>query len=413
MQRMQWSAAGVVLAGLMGGLLAGCGGSVGSGGNGDTPAGGSNAQADTYIGTTTPTGFLDGVVNMTLDHGTSFFSLTNEDSYGMGSNATYAGDYSAEGNWIALMPENATGGPFYTLEVQGGAAIVDMGSDLGPVVMAQSSNCLGLTGAEDFQFITLGDPAPQDLTVQGYGHVTITPKSGGTAVQAGWSFSNYDLTGMDGSDEKPAALADGLCAPSAEGYATTVPATVNGTQVLFTVDVGQTGFFVMDRDFTSQLPALVGVEKPAQALGAAAVAGVSYEGIEFDAMASSPQAVPPRQMTAPVRFANGVGSAMTGGVFANDDPAQAAASDLTLDLGAEDASNNGLFPAVRLTTPDPQQMCAGRPYGGTDAAGNPTCVLQGVAVAGNPGGKYALFVTVANVADSAGTSMIQFLLYQK
>ncbi len=99
---------------------------------------------------------------------------------------------------------------------------------------------------------------------------------------------------------------------------------------------------------------------------------------------------------------------MTGGVFANDDPAQAAASDLTLDLGAEDASNNGLFPAVRLTTPDPQQMCAGRPYGGTDAAGNPTCVLQGVAVAGNPGGKYALFVTVANVADSAGTSMIQF-----
>ncbi len=232
--------------------------------------------------------------------GRVFFSLTNEDSYGLGSNATYAGDYSAGGNWIALMPENATGGPFYTLEVQGGAAMVDMGSDLGPVVMAQSSNCLGLTGGEDFQFITLGDPAPQDLTVQGYGHVTITPKSGGTAVQGGWSFSDYDLTGMDGSDEKPAALADGLCAPSAEGYATTVPATVNGTQVLFTVDVGQTGFFVMDRDFTSQLPALVGVEKTRAGAGRGrSCRGVSYEGIEFDAMASSPQAVPPRQMTAP------------------------------------------------------------------------------------------------------------------
>jgi hypothetical protein len=40
---------------------------------------------------------------------------------------------------------------------------------------------------------------------------------------------------------------------------------------------------------------------------------------------------------------------MIGGVFPNDDPTQPPGENVTIDLGTQDANNNGLYPAATIT----------------------------------------------------------------
>jgi hypothetical protein len=115
---------------------------------------------------------------------------------------------------------------------------------------------------------------------------------------------------------------------------------------------------------------------------------------------------------------------MTGGAYPNDDVTQTPPSNITIDLGTQDSSNNGLYKSVTVTVPDTYRTCIQQPYGGTDANGKPTCIFQGEAVAGNPSGKYAVFVTVNDLglqsyADTAvgghftPYGAMDFFLYQQ
>ena len=87
---------------------------------------------------------------------------------------------------------------------------------------------------------------------------------------------------------------------------------------------------------------------------------------------------------------------MTGGGYKADDVTQTPATNITIDLGAQDAQN-GLYKSVTVTVPDTYGDCVQQTYGGKDVNGNPTCIFHGEAVIGNPNGKYAIFITVADL----------------
>jgi hypothetical protein len=92
-------------------------------------------------------------------------------------------------------------------------------------------------------------------------------------------------------------------------------------------------------------------------------------------------------------------------------------SNVTIDLGQQDSSNNGLYKNVTVTVPDTYTACVALPFGGADASGNPTCIFHGVAVAGNPNGKFVLFVTVNDVSLAishyTADAALEFFLYQQ
>ena len=113
----------------------------------------------------------------------------------------------------------------------------------------------------------------------------------------------------------------------------------------------------------------------------------------------------------------GSGTAVTGGAYPNDDVTQTPLSNITIDLGQQDASTNGLYTGVTVTVPDTYSACATTSFGGTDANGNPTCIFHGDAIVGQPNGKYVVFVTVNDVSLAishyTADAALDFFLYQQ
>ena len=406
---------------LLGAGMAGCsGGSAGTGTAvtpGLSPAPTPTAL-NTYVGAQPPGGFWEGVYGMALDSQTKYFTFTDQNYYGLQTGgAKIVGNFQNTNGFLKLNVTDSntplTGTTVntqpYILEFPGNGALLDTSGANAPTVFAESSGCPAFGGAVAFQFIQLGGLTGSDPTQQGYGRVKVSTS------QSAWTFSGFDLFGIDGTDQKPAALSDGVCAQSAEGYVTTSPTTINKTSVVYTTAIGAGGFFIMDRDVASNQSPLVGMLVPTAPLNTVALAAATYLGFEYDSFGKTPQTAHTDVVTQPVQFAGGTGGGtkIVGGVFPQGDATQTPLSNLTLDMGTQDPGNNGLYPSVVATLPDPTQACVGRAYGGTDSSGNATCIFPGVAVADNPGGKYALFVTINNPIDSRGSSTIQFLLYQK
>jgi hypothetical protein len=112
---------------------------------------------------------------------------------------------------------------------------------------------------------------------------------------------------------------------------------------------------------------------------------------------------------------------MTGGVFPNDDVTSTPNSDIQISLGAQDGTLNGLYSSASITVLDPAQNCAnfvlfslsGIVTTGINAQGYTTCTFPAVAVAGNPEGKYAVFVNSYNWAVRYGGAPMQLYLVQQ
>ena len=110
---------------------------------------------------------------------------------------------------------------------------------------------------------------------------------------------------------------------------------------------------------------------------------------------------------------------MTGGIFPNDDVTQIPNADTIVNLGKQDAILNGLYTGASITVLDPQQNCANYTGSGEKATssindqGYFTCTFAAVAIAGNPEGKYALFITSYNWAAQLGGAPMQIYLFQQ
>ena len=416
----RWEIVGACL--LLSAGLIGCGGTTANNNNDSIPG---STQVHAYVGTQVYVGTFGGIYGLKTDHNTNYFNVTDADPSAQGD-FNYVGNFSATNQFQNLNVTEYAGPTLggstpgempLMLEVPGDAAVVESYNlgGLPPVVFAESNSCQPLTSPTTFQFIDLG----------AFDHGSVTVNSTGST----WSFSNYDLLQMDGTNENAAALPNGACGTTTEGFATTIPETLDGQPIIYTVAVSPNGYFIMDRDHThlttqdnDVVNPLVGVAQPSSPLSTSSLMAANYAGFEFDNGGAGPQA-PVNQseaITQPMSFsgANATSSQMVGGIFPSGDPTQTPSTDISVSLGIQDTSQNGFYPAITVTLPDNHHDCVGTTHAGTSASGSPTCILPGFAVAGNPGGKFVLFITIddsvaAQGSAQGGNANIQFLLYQQ
>ncbi len=452
--RLMLSALAIVAVAAAGLGSVGCAGGDNSGADNPGKAGGSSsAEYNTYVGTqtvqwSTPGTASDatfqygGVWDLSIDDSTEFFDYQNVGHQGQNYFYETSAPYTIPGvgvtlgsltgnGFLDLTPNGDTvttpGSYGYALEIPGEAAMLRPGDDTNPPVVAvETSSCLTLTGTPTYQFISLGTPNPIDpIAHVAYGSVQASA-SGVT-----WTFSNLKMYAFDGTDLQPTALPTGGCGETAEGFAVSIAPSTATNNVQVTAQAGPSGFFIMDQgqgepsQFNVAPGAtgpigLVGVEQPSSQLTTSAVVAGKYLGFEFDAIDD----LIGRAGTLPVSFGTtaGSGTVMTGGGYKGDDVTQTPGTDIVIDLGAQDAQN-GLYKSVTVTVPDPYGKCAAQAYGGTNASGEATCTYTGEAVVGNPGGKYAIFVTVNDIGQQNGETnsgthytkygALDFFLYQQ
>ena len=339
-------------------------------------------------------------------------------------------------------------------ELLGRAAVLRPGdSTSSPIFGVPQTQCYPITGRLRFQYIPMfpasedsGSPdAANGAPFLGYGSIVASTDTKG----ASWQFQNLQggawapAEGTSGSIVSGPDSFTGAC-KSTNGQAAI---SVSGSSVLDTFQtpdgsvltsatptniwIGPSGFFAADQSDPKQsVPvgaSVAGIAEPASPLTTSAVAAGQYLGILYEAAnnANYGNGAPTTPaLTAPVGFGQvvaGSGSTLTGGIFPNDGLTGAPNSDIQINLGAQDASLNGLYTSISITVPDPAQNCAnfvffplsGVTKSGIDAQGYPTCTFPGVAIAGNPEGKYAIFINSYNWAVRYGGAPLQIYLFQQ
>ncbi|HVJ07195.1 MAG TPA: hypothetical protein VM554_02320 [Acidisarcina sp.] len=429
----------------------GCGGGQGSGSllTPQTPAGSQGSQSHNYIGTQSMDGGshngllfqYGGTWAVTLDDATKYFSYQNIGHEGYEGETLFnvgnlpmplppaiptVGAVAGSGflNLTASSSGAAPGAAGYAIEIPGEAALVRPGNNtIAPVVSVITNGCPNLKGNVTYQFIALGTPLLYDSNPHGaYGSVQAS--NSGTV----WTFNNLNMHTFGGASLTPPPLPTGNCGYTQLGYAVSIAPSTATNGNTFTTAVSPNGFFVMDQGQGEIANAsalsypgglsntgLVGVEQPSTPLNTANIVAGKYLGFEFDGVNLSLG----RVGSMPVVFGQtaGSGTVMTGGAFPKDDVTQAAPSNITIDLGQQDSQSNGLYKNVTVTVPDVYGGCIGAPFGGVDAKGNPTCTFPGEAVIGNPGGKFAIFITVNDLSQAVShytaDAALDFFLYQQ
>ncbi len=194
--------------------------------------------------------------------------------------------------------------------------------------------------------------------------------------------------------------------------------------------IGRTGFFLEDQatgSQTSQKPdatSFVGAIQPAAPLNTASIVAGTYAGFMRHASIG-----PLVSLTQPIGFGQitaGSGTSLTGGTFLNDDISQFQNSNIVINLGAQDAANNGLYPLASITMPDPKGYCYNGWYNptfpglttgtpGVDQFGNETCTFNAVAVVAYAESKYSIFIAATDIIynDTATSVPMGIYLFQQ
>jgi hypothetical protein len=367
---------------------------------------------NTYTGTQTP-----GEWSFTLDNTNDVFSyqpVTYPVSATTGTTTTV--------NGFTVL---SNGG--YALEIEGRAAILRPGgSTTAPVFGVPQTECYPITGKLRFQYL-------DSHGFLDYGSIIASTDATG----ASWAFE-----GLEGDGSGPASF-------SATCDTSSSLSTINftGTETLlddewfyYGVDsttksaptantqsniwIGPTGFFIADQsDPTGTLynsatiiptgSSVVGAAEPSSALTTSDIASTSksYLGFFYEPGTQSGFTT----STVPVSF-----SGLTGEEFLNGDVTQGLDSTTTtiISLGTQNSTYNGRYTSVSITVLDPNQNCAtaGEGTAGVNSDGYITCTFSGTAIVGNPGGKYAIFITVTNWATykvSVGARNMNIYLFQQ
>ncbi len=329
-----------------------------------------------------------------------------------------------------------TGG--YALEIEDRAAVLRPGGVTTPLVFTvPQTECYPITGRLLFQYIGMASGSANN----GFGGAGPTVGYGSIAASTDSTGKSWQFGDMQGNVVAGPASFTGTC-NAANGQAAvrftgqksllndfwesrSVNTPTSNTQS--NVWVGPSGFFVADQsDPSTAFPygaSVAGVAEPSSALSTSDMASKKYLGFLYEPATTggSYGAVPAPANTSPAAFGQvpSSGTAMTGGVFPNDDITQLPNADTIINLGKQDATYNGLYLSVSITVLDPAQNCANytgpesNVTSGINADGYTTCTFSGVAVAGNPEGKYALFISSYNWAAQLGGAPMQIYLFQQ
>lgn len=387
------------------------------------PAPPAPGQVNTYSGVQSP-----GTWILTLNNTSNTFSYQPV-TYPASPNAPVSGTIQASHGFTAL---TANGGPVgYALEVVGRFAILRPGGvNTAPVLAVPEISCYQITGRSRFQYVGI----PADINAGptlGYGSVVASTDSTGTS----WQFENMQGNIVQGPATFSAkcGTASSQAAISFTGQQSVLnnvwanPATIPTAHTNSTISIGPSGFFVADQsDPTQALPtgaSVVGVIEPTSALSTSDIALQQYLGFVYqEATPIGLNGVPPTlALTFPVAFGltGSGGTLLVGGDFPNEDVTQAPNSDMSIVLGNQDPTYNGLYQNASITVLDPTENCANyqgpgeNATSGVNAEGYYTCTFPAVAVVGNPGGKYGIFITAYNWAARLDGAPMQIYLLQK
>ena len=313
----------------------------------------------------------------------------------------------------------------YAVESPGQFGLVGLlNQPVTPVALNQQ--CPSYGSAQAFQFVTL--PLAGDKTGTAYG--TFSAATGGTSgtTVSLTSIAQFTVAGSAVVTPAPATIA-GICAPTFYGQTVSVPTTSTVTNpgngqtqtptAILAISPG--GFVVEDNGYTANPAAFqnvlgagtgaVGVAVPAAAVSTSTLVGAQYTGFVY-ATGAAGNAVKNLQAVAPatrvVSFgypsvatscatlpAPQTGTVLYGGEFTANNPAGSSYGncDFALDLGAQDSTRHGLYPAATIT------LAAAFPGNTTGRSYS----FQGAAVAGQVNGKFAIFVIAL---DSVGLQVV-------
>ena len=327
---------------------------------------------------------------------------------------------------------------------QDGGLLQMPGQPFVPLVPATA--CPSMSSAETFLFVTL--PAPLltgGTTIKdnwnpgletAYGSVDISA-SGSTVTLA--NIKQYTLPatagGVAGTPSNPSASsATGACSTTVYGNTVAIPAnptittgsggtTAIGPQAM--MGIGPSGLLVEDNGtsgsgttepYDNALGAgtgAIGMPKPSSAIAASSLVGAQYLGF-FYGSGSSGSTTNWSSTVASFGFASLPASCASvatqtstmlyGGDFKNEDPTTSTDGygkcDFAIDLGTQDSSTNGLFPAAMV-------------YVGSSFATNTTgktYSFPAVAIAGQLNGKYAIFLIGEDTTGSPNQAWGIYLL---
>jgi len=326
---------------------------------------------------------------------------------------------------------------------QAGGFVQMVGQSVEPLVAA--TECPNFSSAQTYQFVTIpaiedqilqaGSPIQQQAdtwnptTDTAYGSVDIV-SSGSTVYFK--NIHQYTLPSVGGTGvpaQSSSSSATGVCGPTVLGSITGVP----GQYVVYdpgitsaqppqaAIGIGPTGLLVEDNGSTSggtlagTSPAIhyenvlgagtgaVGLPKPSSTLDTGAVVGAQYLGFIYGAGTVSSSTGPAVAWSSHLASFSGLSSVSTncasfaaqtgtlsngiyGGDFTNNDPSTSSNGfgncDFAIDLGAQDSSNNGLYSKAKVWV--------GAKYAANSTG--KTYFFQAVAIAGQLGGKYAVFL---------------------
>ena len=380
------------------------------------------SELNSYVGTqgTDPsTGNSGAVWQLTINHTTNSFSASDYAAQLTTANGLFAFD----GGFLNFSQTNP--GPAFqadglTIEIPGRVAFFRPGfnsfnstqdfvtSASSPVAMVPG-NCLGLFDVT-FQFVTLPTVKWIASTDIAYGSLqvnSVQPTSSGST----WNFTNLAQFTLAKTQSKSATtLSDGICAQSGVGAVVSIPPS-SATGNTITVAVGPSGFLIINNG--PNTAGAVGLIQPTSALNTNSVLKANYLGFISEPAIPIPlSGVPTANQVAFFGCSKSgcktSGTSLVGGAFPNDDPTQPANTNITIDLGTQNATNNGLFDSATVTIPDPSSACTAPGLAGQDSQGNPTCTLPAVVVAGNPENKFAIFLIAQDVVNQSPLSIFLF-----
>ena len=388
--------------------------------------------SNTYFGTGSP-----GIWSLSLDD--VALTYTYQPQGGIAS----PGAFTLEGG-ILNFGQGVSGSAGQAIEIPSRAAILRPGDNTtSPVAfVAPPSTCFPVTGRLNFIFAGFmgvrAGFASSNAFDAAYGRVVVSTTPDGKT----WTFGDelkYQIPTIGGGRKPGTTYPTGAplsyTGTCTAGVITADPNAALTVQPTFVFNAA--GHFIQDRPaptsdtLDNSANSYIGVAMSPKPLVAADIIGHSYEGFVFEPGPTGRPATQPMRLdpvTAAVSVAGSAG--LLGGAFPNDDPTAIAGTEFTITLGAQDATYNGVFPLATLVHSDPSGNCPLVNYNqdgqdpnalsdivlpGFDANGNPICTTRGVAVVGQPEGRYVIYFTALDgtTADQDNAHPLQMYLYQQ
>ena len=318
------------------------------------------------------------------------------------------------------------------LSGQAGGFIQLLGQPFTPLVASET--CPSSSTPVTYQFLTIPDPllvpaggpptrsqAWNPAVETAYGTVDISATGDTVTLNNIQQHTFPSITGSLGTpgSASPTSVA-GVCSPTPYGNTIGVPGQIvltnpgsgEGVSPSATIGIGSSGLLVESNGVSNSIPyqnalgagtGAIGLPKPSSAISTSALVSAQYLGFFYGSGIAQASAFSPSGWssslasfgfsTTPTSCASvaaGDANLIYGGDFTNNDPSSAAVQsaggfgncNYAIDLGTQDSANNGLYPAATIWV--------GATFGGNKTGKSYS--FPAIAIAGQLGGKYALFV---------------------